>query len=121
MDLLLAEALAEGMARRLAEERERPPPENFFVLPPDPNAWRKLKQTCAQENTVICFEITDDSHPPSRQLQGPVMDLAREMENVPFFRVKIAGGRTFDQVLKLTMYSLYACVCIGSISFCMYT
>ena len=98
MELLLAEALAGGMARHLAQERERPPPDNFFVLRPDSNAWRKLKENCKRENTVICFEITDDSHPPSIQLQGPVIDLAREMENVPFFRVKLAPGQTFDQV-----------------------
>lgn len=99
-DLLLADALASGMARHMAEERSQPPPENFFVLPPDTSAWRKLKATCKQENTVICFEITDDGHPPSKRLQGPVMDLAREMENVPVFRVKIGFGRTFDEVKR---------------------
>lgn len=35
MDLLLAEALAAGMARQAAEARQRPPPDNFFILPPD--------------------------------------------------------------------------------------
>ena len=33
-DLLLAEALAAGIARAAAS-REEPAPENFFVLPPD--------------------------------------------------------------------------------------
>ncbi len=37
MDLLLAEALAAGMARQAAENAQRPPPDNFFVLPPDPH------------------------------------------------------------------------------------
>ena len=36
LDLLLAEALAAGMARAAAEARDRPPPNNFFVLPSDP-------------------------------------------------------------------------------------
>lgn len=97
-DLLLAQALAAGLAQHLAEAREESPPENFYVLPSDPEAWRKLKATCKENNTVICIEVTDDSHPPSRRLQGPVMDLARDMDDVPFFRVKIALGRTFNEV-----------------------
>ena len=39
MDLLLAEALAAGMARQAAEARQRPPPDNFFILPPDPQVF----------------------------------------------------------------------------------
>lgn len=47
---------------------------------------------------VICIEITDDSHPPSRRIQPIVVDLAREISQIPFFRVKIGLGRTYDQV-----------------------
>ena len=36
MRLLLAEAIDAGMARQAAEARQRPPPDNFFILPPDP-------------------------------------------------------------------------------------
>ena len=39
MDLLLADALAAGLAREMAREAQRPPPENFFVLPPDPQVY----------------------------------------------------------------------------------
>ncbi len=35
MDLLLADALAAGMARQATQARQRPPPDNFFVIPPD--------------------------------------------------------------------------------------
>lgn len=34
MDLLLADAIAAGMARQAAEA-SRPPPDNFFIIPPD--------------------------------------------------------------------------------------
>ena len=98
MDLLLAKALAAGMARQMAEERQRPPPDNFFVLPSDPQAWRKLHAPCREERMVICIEITDDSHPPSKWLQPLVVDLAQEVQQIPFFRVKIGFARTYDQV-----------------------
>ena len=42
-DLLLADALATGLARALAEDR--PPPENFFVIPPE---------TEVNEIVIIC-------------------------------------------------------------------
>ena len=41
-DLLLADAIASGLARQAAAERarqERPQPDNFFILPADPQAW----------------------------------------------------------------------------------
>lgn len=98
MDLLLAEALAAGMARQAAEARQRPPPDNFFILPPDPQAWRKLHAACKEEHMVICIEITDDSHPPSRRAQPLFVELAREVSQIPFFRVKIGFGRTYDQL-----------------------
>ena len=107
MDLLLAEALAAGLARQMAEERQRPPPENFFVLPSDPQAWRKLHAACREEHMVICIEITDDSHPPSKRLQPPVVDLAREVQQIPFFRVKIGFARTYDQVRVYTHASFW--------------
>ena len=47
---------------------------------------------------VICIEITDDSHPPSRRAQPLFVELAREVSQIPFFRVKIGFGRTYDQV-----------------------
>ena len=55
---------------------------------------------------VICIEITDDSHPPSRRIQPIVIDLAREISQIPFFRVKIGLGRTYDQVwLNLILHT----------------
>ena len=41
LDLLLAEAIASGLARAAAEA-QRPPPENFFVLPPDPEVRKYI-------------------------------------------------------------------------------
>ena len=50
MDLLLAEALAAGMARQAAENAQRPPPDNFFVLPPD-------AQVSAQNQFKLVIEL----------------------------------------------------------------
>ena len=111
MDLLLAEALAAGLARQMAEERQRPPPDNFFVLPSDPQAWRKLHAACREEHMVICIEVTDDSHPPSKRLQPLVVDLAREVQQIPFFRVKIGFGRTYDQVVDYFPSTLVCSEC----------
>ncbi|XP_003388321.1 PREDICTED: uncharacterized protein LOC100631577 [Amphimedon queenslandica] len=97
MDLLLADALAAGMARQAAEAN-RPPPDNFFIIPPDAQAWRKLYSTCKEENMVICVEVTDDSHPPSRRMQPHIVNLAREVPQIPFFRAKIGLGRTYDEL-----------------------
>lgn len=97
LDLLLAEAIASGLARAAAEA-QRPPPENFFVLPPDPEAWKKIRSSCKEENMVICVEVTDDDHPGSRQVQPLFMDLARELPQIPFFRVKVGFGRAFKEV-----------------------
>lgn len=47
---------------------------------------------------VICVEVTDDDHPPCKRIQPHIVDLAREISQIPFFRVKIDQGRTFDQV-----------------------
>ena len=49
---------------------------------------------------VICVEVTDDQHPGSRQVQPLFMELARKTEQIPFFRVKIGPGRTFNKVLE---------------------
>jgi hypothetical protein len=99
MDLLLADALSAGMARQMAREAQRPPPDNFFILPPEPEAWRKLRAACKEEHMVVCIEITDDSHPPSKRIQPLIVDLAREVSQIPFFRVKIGtGSSSHDQV-----------------------
>ena len=100
-DLLLADALASGLARQAAAERarqERPPPDNFFILPADPQAWRQVHASCKKENMVICVEVTDDTHSGSRSVQPLFVDLAREVPNIPFFRIKIGFGRAFTQL-----------------------
>lgn len=53
---------------------------------------------CNEENMVICVEITDDSHPGSCRAQPKFVELARDMSQIPFFRVKIGFGRTYDEV-----------------------
>lgn len=66
----------------------------FFTF----KAWRKLYEACNKEHMVICIEITDDNHAPSRRVQPLIVDLAREISQIPFFRVKVGFGRTYDQV-----------------------
>ena len=97
LDLLFAEAIASGMARE-ARSRERPPPDNFFVLPRDPRAWRQIQAASKKENMVIAVEVTDDVSENCQRLQREFVDLAREHDGMPFLRVKIGGGSTFDEV-----------------------
>ena len=122
LDLLLADALASGLARALAEDR--PPPDNFFVIPPIleacnynyilfldllffavyMQAWLKIKSSCNRENMVICLEVTDDGHPGCRQVQPLFMELARKIQQIPFFRVKIGLGCTHNKVCQQFLY-----------------
>ena len=104
MDLLLAQALAAGLERE-GRSAARPPPENFFRLPSDPDAWRKLKEACKEENMVVVIEITDNVNDNCRQLQAIFMDIAREIDNIPFLRVQVGNGGTYDEV----------CVCLRSL------
>ena len=97
LDLMFAEALASGLARE-ARRAERPPPDNFYLIPRDPNAWRQIQTACKKENMVIAVEITDDRNENCRRVQSLFVDMAREFDNIPFLRVKIALGSTFDEV-----------------------
>ena len=97
LDLMLAEALASGLARE-ARRTERPPPDNFFLVPRDPNPWRQIQTACKKENMVIAVEITDDRNENCRRVQSLFVEMAREFDNIPFLRVKIALGSTFDEV-----------------------
>ena len=97
MDLLFAEALASGLARE-ARRAERPPPDNFFVLPRDPKAWRQLQEACKKEHLVFAVEFTDGMNENCRRIQPHFVDLAREFDSIPFVRVQIGPGATFDEV-----------------------
>ena len=107
LDLLFAEALASGMAREAARARERPPPDNFFLLPRDPRAWRQLKEASKKENMVIAVEITDNTSDNCLRMQKLFMELAREHDGMPFLRVQISGGfggSTYIEVCILHMH-----------------
>ena len=97
MDLLLAEALAEGLAR--ARQAERPPPDNFVTLRSNPEAWKRLKALCNEDNLVIAFEITNDKSEACKPIQRQFIELARQFE-IPFVRVPIGPGATFDEVYR---------------------
>ena len=99
LDLMLADALASGLSRG-GIRAEKPPPDNFFVLPRDPDAWTKIQEASRKENMVVCIEITDDSNDNCRRVQTVFMDMAREFENIPFVRVPIGLGATYDEVKK---------------------
>ena len=110
LDLLFAEALASGMARE-ARTRERPPPDNFFLLPRDPRAWRQIQAASKKENMVIAVEITDNASENCLRMQKLFVDLAREFEGMPFLRVQIGGGGggTYDEVVAWIHTCVYAC------------
>lgn len=100
LDLLFAEALAAGMARG-ARSRDRPPPDNFFLLPRDPRAWRQIQAASKKENMVIGVEVTDNVNENCQRMQKVFVELAREFEGMPFLRVQITGGlggTTYDEV-----------------------
>lgn len=107
LDLMLAEALAAGLARDSIRAERRPPPDNFFLLPSDPAAWRKVQEASKKENMVVCIEITNDTTENCRRVQTIFMDMAREFEGIPFFRVIIRPGATFDEVSS----AIYQAVC----------
>lgn len=94
LDLLLAEAIAAGLAREAARER---PPENFFVLPRDPRAWKMFVAASEKETMVVAIEITDNMRANCRAVQPLFIELARKFESVPFLRVEIGLGRTYDE------------------------
>lgn len=98
LDLMFAEALASGLARE-AMRAEQPPPDNFFLLPPVPEAWSKIQEASRKENMVVCVEFTSDNCKP---LQRLFMDLAREFEGIPFLRAVIRPGITYDKVQEIT-------------------
>lgn len=102
LNFLLAEALAAGLERAEAQEREQqqqqPPPPNFFVLPQDPRAWRKFHEACRKENMVIAVEITDNTKANCKRVQPLFMNEARKFESIPFVRVEIEFGLTYKQV-----------------------
>jgi len=104
LDLMLADALAGGLAREQAR-REKPPPDNVFVLPKNLSAWNQIKDACKKENMVFLVDITDGSREICRKVDNLFFDLAREFDSLPFFVMKIGPFETFDQVYSYA----YAC------------
>lgn len=102
LDLLLAEAIAAGLAREAARER---PPENFFVLPREPRAWRMFQTASQKEMMVVAIEITNNMAPNCRAVQPLFIELARKFSSVPFLRVEIGLGRTYDTLIAQDIVS----------------
>lgn len=106
LDLLLAEAIASGLAREAARERQ-PPPENFFVLPDDTAAWKRFQAASQKENMVVAIEVTDNRADNCRAVQPLFIELARKFESLPFLRVEIGPGKTYDEVhVYVNLFSL---------------
>lgn len=93
LDLMLADALAAGLARE-ARRAERPPPDNFFVMPRELRAWRQIQEASKKEYMVVCMEFTEEKG------HTPFVNMAREFDSIPFLRVPIGPGPggTFDEV-----------------------
>ena len=107
---MLAEALASGLARE-ARRTERPPPDNFYLLPRDPNAWRQIQTACKKENMVIAVEITDNINENCRRVQSLFVDMAREFDSIPFLRAQIGIGNTFEEVSVAIGFVDSLCIC----------
>ena len=67
----------------------------------------------------MCVEVTDDAHPGSRRAQSLVVDLAREVSQIPFFRVKIGFGRTYDEVVIVGSIVLTFHILCHTVKLCM--
>ena len=95
LDFLLAEALASGLAHGVRNQRqEKPPPENFFELPNEPQAWEQFKEASKKENMIVCIEFV------TKELSRSTLfvDLAREHEGIPFVRVTVSDEELFENV-----------------------
>ncbi len=98
LDLMLAEALAGGLEREQVRRRERPPPENVFVMPKELQAWNQIKEACRKENMVFLMDITDGSSENCKRVDSVFFDMAREFDGLPFFLVKVGPFGTFERV-----------------------
>ena len=110
LDLLLAEAIRAGLAREAARER---PPENFFVLPREPRAWRMFQAASKKETMVVAIEVTNNMAANCRAVQPLFIELARKFSSVPFLRVEIGLGSTYNEV-RISVFShiiLCSCIC----------
>lgn len=94
-DLLLAQAVMEGLAREAAREKL---PENVFVLQRNSGSWQAVKGLCEKDNHVIAVEVTEDTSPNCLRMQKVFVNLAREFGGIGFFRASIEDGFTFAEV-----------------------
>lgn len=97
LELILRQAIASGLAHGIQQQRQRPPPDNYFVLSDEKQAWEEFKEANAKENMVVCVEFV----PENLSKSTVFMDLARENEGIPFLRViKVDSGGIFDTVRR---------------------
>ena len=105
-DLLVAQALLEGMAR--GGTRGTPPPKNFYVLQQNTRSWQGLQEICKKGNNVIAVEVTNGELESCRRMQQVFLNLAREHDELGFFRAEIEQpGFTFPEVTRARV-----CVCV---------
>lgn len=88
LDFMLAKALAAGLAHEIAMQEHTPPPNNYFVLSNQQQAWEQFKEANKKENMVFCIEFVPEELSKSTLF----MDLARDHDNIPFLRVKVGEG-----------------------------
>ena len=92
LDVMLANALAAGLAHDRKRNQVKRPPDNYFVLSRDPEAWKKFKEDSWKENLVFCMEFIDED------MSTVFVDLAREFDSIPFVRVQVGVESTFEEV-----------------------
>ena len=84
LDFILAEALgAQALTHPLLATN--PPPDNYFVLSNEQQAWQQFKEASKKENMVVCIEFVNEGLSRSTLFQ----DLARDHDSIPFIRVKV--------------------------------
>lgn len=99
LDLMLAEALSAGLAHESRRKQKRPPPDNYFVLSNELQAWQQFKEASKKENMVVCIEFVTEDQSRSTLF----MDLARDNDSIPFLRVKVGGSAedSFENVSSI--------------------
>ena len=94
MKLMLAKILADA-----ADTDEAP--DNYNTIPNDPRTWQQRRDECKKQNQVICIEFLDEN---MSKYKTATERLAREFQQVPFFRVVV--DETDKSELEVWLYYL---------------
>lgn len=105
LDFLLMKELVASLENQTRDNEERrggekePKPENYLLVV-DQKSWKGAQETCKRQKLVVAMEITNQFDDSCRRVQPLFINLAKEFDSIPFFRVVTGPGRqlTTEQV-----------------------